>query len=163
MTSNDLAFIEFDPKSPELSYLDEDKKLSYTPECLKRFIELGANKIFDALKLKVSDQDREAMLHVVEKWLIRKEELNDWEKALLFCLWNEKSFWNSFLKEIFNKKMLYTSATPLWSEYVKYIEELDKVISSFQFDTSLSWKFINLNHTPSKLLWKIYSNRSGDL
>lgn len=77
MTSNDLAFIEFDPKSPELSYLDEDKKLSYTPECLKRFIELGANKIFDALKLKVSDQDREAILHIIEKGLIKKEELND--------------------------------------------------------------------------------------
>lgn len=159
MTSNDLAFIEFDPKSPELSYLDEDKKLSYTPECLKRFVELGANKIFGALKLKVSDQDREAMLHVVEKGLIRKEELNEWEKTLLFYLWNEKSFWNSFLREIFNKKMLYSGVDPLKSEYDNYIKELDKVVPKRGNE-----KYIlkNFNTDSSKLmLIKKYSYKSN--
>lgn len=161
-TKNISDPITLDPRSPELSYLDEDKKLSYTPECLKRFIKLGANKIFGALKLKVSDQDREAILHIIEKGLIKKEELNDWEKILLFCLWKEKKNFELFLKEIFNKGMLYTGPKPLEATYDEYISNVDEIISSFWFDTSIGWRFINSNHTPSKLLWETYSKRSDD-
>lgn len=161
-TKNISDPITLDPQSPELSYLDEDKKLSYTPECLKRFIKLGANKIFGVLKLKVSDQDREAILHIIEKGLIKKEELNDWEKILLFCLWKEKKNFELFLKEIFNKRMLYTGPKPLEATYDEYISNVDEIISSFWFDTSIGWRFINSNHTPSKLLWETYSKRSDD-
>lgn len=145
--------------TPDLCYLDEEKKLPYTSECLKRFVELGANKIFDALKLKVSNQDREAILHVIEKGLIKKEELNNWEKAFLFYLWNNKFLWNSFLRKIFDQRLLYNGISPLKSEYDNYIEELGKFVPKAWYQEEYILK--NSNTDPSKLMViKKYSRKS---